>query len=402
MDNISKYINEINGPLTNYLRSNHSKKNQYSKLMSGNVPKIKVIHGEENNTINIRNPTKLDNIDILSDSGSSVKSIQKQQRSPPRKETFKPNKIPSQTDSKPVFPQLNSNEFQHFINSQKQRPVVEKETVSEQESEEDYQEEYEESEGDNYSEESFIQKPSKDNEKKKRELLIKLIALENKGVELTKKFSLKSKYEDIEFEYETQKKELETQAGVKFQQKALMAFVTGVEFLNNKFDPVGAKLDGWSESVMDSMNDYESVFRRLYEKYASRAELPPELELLITLVASGFMFHLTNTFFKSNTPLMADLFKNNPDILNNIASAMTKDKSQQAPISSQSKEMSGPSLDLSSLINSGNKFNVSNMPLPTSSRPEKEIDRFSLASSSEASSVPKSTISKSGKKTINI
>ena len=64
--------------------------------------------------------------------------------------------------------------------------------------------------------------------------------------------------------------------------------------------------------------------------------------------------------------------------------------------------MSGPSLNLSSLINQDNKFNVSNMPIPLSSRPEKEIDRFSLASSSSASSALKSTISKSGKKTISI
>ena len=425
-DIISKNINKLDGPLTNYLRSNNSKKKQSSRLMSGNVPKIKVVNGEENTVVNIKNPTKLDNIDIMSDSGSSVKSIPRQSTTKPAKEFIKPPKISRPSSSQSAFPQMDINEFQHFINSQKQRPVIEKEDVSEQDSEGDYEEDYEESVQDNYSEESFVEEKinSKDNEKKKRELLVKLIALENKGVELTKKFSLKSNFADIEFEYETQKKELETQAGVKFQQKALMAFVTGVEFLNNKFDPVGAKLDGWSESVMDSMNDYDNVFRRLYEKYASRAELPPELELLMTLVASGFMFHLTNTFFKSNTPMMTDLFKNNPDILNNIAAAMnTSGNSQKPSVPSQSipsqsvpsqsvpsqsvpsqrtEEMSGPSLNLSSLINQDNKFNVSNMPIPLSSRPEKEIDRFSLASSSSASSALKSTISKSGKKTISI
>ena len=85
--------------------------------------------------------------------------------------------------------------------------------------------------------------------------------------------------------------------------------------MNNKFDPVGAKLDGWSESVMDSIGDYDTVFRKLYEKYSTRSELPPELELLMTLVASGFMFHLTSSFFKSSMPAVNNMMQNNPDPL---------------------------------------------------------------------------------------
>ena len=37
----------------------------------------------------------------------------------------------------------------------------------------------------------------------------------------------------------------------------LMACVTGIEFLNGKFDPFDLKLDGWSESVHDGINDYD-------------------------------------------------------------------------------------------------------------------------------------------------
>ena len=179
-----------------------------------------------------------------------------------------------------------------------------------------------------------------------------------------------------------------------------MAFVTGLEFLNNKFDPVGAKLDGWSESVMDSMNDYDNVFRRLYEKYSTRAELPPELELLMTLVASGFMFHLTNSFFKNNMPAVSNIMQSNPDIMKNIAAAMSQ-QPQQNTSKPQSKqnEMSGPSVDLSSLLNN-NTFNRVGPPPPENTTKPKEIDRFSVASSED--SVPVSTISKSGKKTINI
>ena len=46
-----------------------------------------------------------------------------------------------------------------------------------------------------------------------------------------------------------------------------MAAVTGVEFLNKKFDPIGAKLDGWSESVMDNITDYEEIFKKLIKRH---------------------------------------------------------------------------------------------------------------------------------------
>lgn len=400
------YIKNTKGPLTNYLRSRNNKKKQSNSIMSTSLPRIRVVNDDtDRNIVTIKNPVSLDKIDIMSDSGSSIKSI-------PRQTTKKPPVQKPAAKSKSVsMPRasFDPSELQYFVNNQKHKPVVERrggeedeesieESVDDQ-SVQDYGDYYNE-EDEYYDDEESTQPRvnNKELEKRKRELLVKLLALENKGVELTKKFSLRSKYEDIEFEYETQKKALETEAGVKFQQKALMAFVTGLEFMNNKFDPVGAKLDGWSESVMDSIGDYDTVFRKLYEKYSTRAELPPELELLMTLVASGFMFHLTNSFFKSSMPVVNNMMQNNPDIMKNIAEAMNRSGPQLGNVPG---EMSGPSLDLSSLIG-GNAFNKVGPPPPanTSKEKEKEVDRFSVASSDD--SMPISTISKSGKKTINI
>ena len=397
-----KILNKTHGPLTNYLRSNSSKKKSSKGIMNSSLPKITVSR-DDRNTVNIRNPVSLDKIDILSDSGSSAKSIprkmQHQQKSPQKMQARR--EVPKMQEST-----FNPDELQYFVNNQKHKPVVERAEPDDESEEDDYDsEDYDQDQRyDNYEddEDDVDSEPrvnNKELERRKREMLVKLAALENKGVELTKKFSVKSRYEDIEFEYETQKKELETQAGVKFQQKALMAFITGVEFMNNKFDPIGAKLDGWSESVMDSINDYDSVFRRLYEKYATKSDLPPELELLMTLVASGFMFHLTNSLFKSNMPAVGNILQSNPDIMKNIAAAMGGLSSQQNQQPQQQKEMSGPSLNLSSLINN-NSFNKVGPSPPQNTVPEKEIDRFSIATSDD--SVPISTISKSGKKTITI
>ena len=51
----------------------------------------------------------------------------------------------------------------------------------------------------------------------------------------------------------------------------LVAFVTATEFLNSKFDPAGVRLDGWSESIHENVNDYDDIFEELHEKYKSKA-----------------------------------------------------------------------------------------------------------------------------------
>ena len=45
-----------------------------------------------------------------------------------------------------------------------------------------------------------------------------------------------------------------------------MAFYCN-RFLNNKFDPLDLKLDGWGESIHENINDYDDVFEELHEKY---------------------------------------------------------------------------------------------------------------------------------------
>ena len=270
-------------------------------------------------------------------------------------------------------------------------------------------------------------------EQRKQELLVKLLALEKKGVNLTKSYSLKSSLEEIEFEYNTQQKAMEMEASVHFQQKILMAAVTGVEFLNKKFDPIGAKLDGWSESVMDNINDYEEIFKKLHEKYSERTSMPPELQLLVTLVGSGFMFHLTQSLFKSSLPGLGDVLKTNPDVMQNIMGAMGKamnnaqgltpgSSSQpqqqppvpqmqppvpqmqppvpqmQPPVQQNRPDFTGPSLNLSNLLNTYE--NGPAMPMMQQAPKQKEnlndTDRFSVASSSDYSEIESTT------KTINM
>ncbi len=282
-----------------------------------------------------------------------------------------------------------------------------------------------------------------DKQKMKQDLLIKIQSLEKKGFEFSKKFTMTSNYEEMMFEYQKIKKFVETQAAIKFSRRCLMACVTGLEFLNKRFDPFHIKLEGWSENVMENVDDYDNIFEKLHEKYGGKAEIAPEIELLLTLGGSAFMFHLTNTLLKG--PGMGGMLaQNNPNFMANMMGAMSqgmKDMNkppsgsgmaqmyqqqqmnqQQGPNgfpkpmetrTRQRQEMQGPTID-PNLFNgtplaSNHPGTVPMQPMPVpqqayfQSPPIQEDDRFSIASSdsslSSVESVKKVTLKRTaGKK----
>ena len=173
----------------------------------------------------------------------------------------------------------------------------------------------------------------------KIELIYKFKRLESQGVRTTMNYTMNSNLDDMRNEYMKLRKQREIENSIKFQRKMLMAFVTGIEFLNNKVDPFSIKLDGWSESMSDSINDYDEVFEELYEKYGGGGEMAPELRLIMMVGGSAFMFHLTNTLFKTSMPSMDDILKQNPELMSQFANAAVNTKSTDPTKSN--KGMSG-------------------------------------------------------------
>lgn len=166
--------------------------------------------------------------------------------------------------------------------------------------------------------------PKKTQEEKLSEkfrILHKLENLEKKGVRLTKKYSMESPLNEMKGEYEMIMSEKEKSNSVKFQGKMLMAAVTGIEFLNNKFDPFDINLDGWSEQLNENVDDYDEIFGELHEKYSSKATMAPELKLLFQLAGSGIMVHMTNSIFKSSIPGVEDIMKQNPELMKQFSQA---------------------------------------------------------------------------------
>ena len=167
--------------------------------------------------------------------------------------------------------------------------------------------------------------------REKLKILRKLEDLEKKGVKLSKKYNMESPLAEMQGEYEMIISEKEKSASCKFQGRMLMAAITGLEFLNNRFDPFDVKLDGWAEQLNENLDDYDEIFGELHEKYKSKAKMAPELKLLFQLGGSAIMVHMTNTMFKSAMPGMDDIMRQNPELMNQFTQAAVNSMGESSP-----------------------------------------------------------------------
>ena len=191
-------------------------------------------------------------------------------------------------------------------------------------------------------------------DEEKSDLINKLGRLEKKGFAVNKRLNAYSNVEELRTEVKRITYSIDVEQSLRFSRRMLVACVTGLEFLNKRYNPFEIQLEGWSESVMENVDDYDTVFEELYVKYRSKVNVAPEVKLIMMLGGSAMMFHLTNSMFKSALPNMNDVLKQNPDLLKNMMSAVqntTRGPIDAAPVGGTGQyEMQGPGIDISSLM----------------------------------------------------
>lgn len=124
------------------------------------------------------------------------------------------------------------------------------------------------------------------------------------------------------------KVQVEMKNSLKFSKMALMTCVSGLEFLNNRYDPLSLPLDGWANQVWSEIDTYDEVLQELYIKYRSTIHVSPELKLVMMLMGSMFSY----TVGRMNPGLGA--------FVNKATGSFTGTKSEE---STKQKPMSGPS-----------------------------------------------------------
>jgi len=171
---------------------------------------------------------------------------------------------------------------------------------------------------------SLTPAPPRDLEKERQEkieYLNKLQRLESKGYPISKRFTMDNAFEEIKQEYTRLVDARNLEGSLRFQRQMLMGAITGLEWMNNKFDPFDVKLEGWSESVHTNVEDFDEIFEELYDKYKDRGKMAPEMRLMMAVAGSGFMCHVSNSFFRQKMPTMDDVLKSNPMLAKQMAQA---------------------------------------------------------------------------------
>ena len=202
----------------------------------------------------------------------------------------------------------------------------------------------------------------------KTDILCKLNRLKRQGMSGLRTFGVHSDIREMRSELTRVKTELELEASIKFQRKILMALTSTMEYANTRWNPLDLHLQGWSEQICESLTDYDTVFERLFYKYRGKVSMPPEAELLLMVGSSAFVFHLTNTMFKSKN------ITENPQFMEQMAKMMAAQQQQQQEQQQQQpqqepqqqpaaddarrdetdrREIRGPAMDFSAFMGGG-------------------------------------------------
>jgi len=212
-------------------------------------------------------------------------------------------------------------------------------------------------------------------EDEKADLLNKISRLSKRGILTSARLTIYSAIDDIRAEYKRMSYSIEVDHSIKFQRRMLVACVSGIEFLNKKFDPFDLELDGWSENIMENQEDYDTVFEELFTKYRTKVNVAPEIKLMFMVGGSAMMFHLSKSMFKKFVPPQ-------------------QKETRQPRGTGDHRDMRGPGIDLSSL---GGGIDLTS--LMNSLSDQRNGDREDVASVSDIISIASSGIKEPGNST---
>jgi hypothetical protein len=161
---------------------------------------------------------------------------------------------------------------------------------------------------------------ARENYNKLRELV------ESYDVVLTREYTVDDDPDEMEAEYDMHANRRNKKNQTNFYKQILTAMVTGIDFVNTKYDPFKFKLKGWGRQFQNEVDDYDEVLGELYEKYKGKTAsmMGPEARLMGMVLWSGVTFHITQYL----GPNMSDVMGQNTGALSGLLGGLSK---QQAP-----------------------------------------------------------------------
>jgi hypothetical protein len=146
------------------------------------------------------------------------------------------------------------------------------------------------------------------------------------GIKLTKRYTIDDDPDEMEMEYKMHRDRRNKSNQVKFYKQILLGVVTGVEFLNEKYNPFEFKLEGWSKQMASDMDDYTEILEEIYERWKDKGgNMIPEVRLLMMIMFSGVMYHVSQTLFGSEG--LNHVLQNNPNCIQKLLGELMNNKS---------------------------------------------------------------------------
>ena len=128
--------------------------------------------------------------------------------------------------------------------------------------------------------------------------------MSQQGLDVPAHLSIKTPIDELRSEYSKLDHDRKVRAAIKQQRRMLMGIVSGLEYITTDVVPdCGVELDGWSGSVLSSIDEYDGVFEELYDLYGDRVKVHPVIKLVYMVGASAAMYQLTNTMVKHQKSL---------------------------------------------------------------------------------------------------
>lgn len=104
-----------------------------------------------------------------------------------------------------------------------------------------------------------------------------------------------SPYHELKSYLAMLRSEKQMEQGVEMCKKVLVG-ITGVfEYLNTRFDPIGLKLEGFSENVSDNRDELTEPLEEIYEKHADKFDVPPGVKILMIIGGAAAQTHMMNS-----------------------------------------------------------------------------------------------------------
>lgn len=173
-------------------------------------------------------------------------------------------------------------------------------------------------------------------EAEKQDILARLFAMRSRGVKLSKNYTARSSLSELRLEMGRIEHEQHTQKSVQRLRRYLLMGVSGVQYASNtKYSPRFAqgKLNGFSDYVLSSIDDYDGIFEQMSERYGSLIGVGqsgnPLVDLLMLTLSQVAMFLFMQHKAGVKPPSADDIKKNHPDLIRNMASQMAKDMREE-------------------------------------------------------------------------